>query len=363
MAEVPEPPWAVAGARARGLRRRFGLIVPCRNEAAVIGRKLANLARESWASERGPARLVVVDDHSTDDTAARARAALPGLAAAGLEALVLESRGAPGKARAVAQALAALGDTVDLVLLTDADVVFAPGVPAALERAFADPRVGLVCGAQRFVRDLASDGSARGADGAALLPRGDLYDRATTLVRRLESRVGRLFSVHGQCLCWRAELELAPTPAIAADDLDLMLQARARGVRVQWVEGAVFLEPKVPRGPQREAQAVRRAAAYFQVLRRTPWPLRGGALDRLQWWSYRYLPTLLPELALLAESTLLALALRLGGPAAALALLLAQGLLALVPSCRQLLRYPLWIWRARRGERQQSLTDSWEMVR
>ena len=37
------------------------------------------------------------------------------------------------------------------------------------------------------------------------------WDRWTARARRLESRFGALFSVHGQLLAWRAELGLLPS--------------------------------------------------------------------------------------------------------------------------------------------------------
>ena len=340
---------------------RLGVLIPCRDEAAVLPRKLANLARTTWPAPptEGPHRLVVVDDGSEDDTAAVARGFDWPLDQ--VELSVVENRGRPGKAGAIARGLAEL-EGCDLVILTDADVVLRPAALGALAASFAaEPGLAMASGAQEFVCSLADDGTCRGADGAEPVPAGGLYDRWTAWVRRLESRSGRLFSVHGQLLAWRAGLGLAPTPGLAADDLDLRLQARGTGGTVRLVEGARFLERKTPAGAGRDGQAMRRARAYFQVLRRSRAPR--GAVDRLQWCAYRFLPGLAPWLALV---TLILAGLGLGwafGASGLAAGLAGAGLVLALPVGRRL----VWLldvilrawWRERRG----TLPDRWEMER
>jgi hypothetical protein len=345
---------------------RFGVIVPCRNEAAVVERRLRNLARLHWPAARAPHRVLVVDDGSDDQTAAHARAEIARLGAVdGLEFEVLVNDGERGKASAIALAVAHL-ECVDLLLLTDADVVFRESAPTALASAFADPRLGMACGAQEFVEDLATDGTCLGADGGEPRPAPDAYDRLTAVVRGIESRRGRLFSVHGQCLCWRAELGIRPTPGFAADDLDLMLQVRARGLGVELVEGARFLEPKVADSQQRDQQALRRAEAYFQLVRRTPYPLRGGAVDRLQWAAYRFLPGLAPwapVLGLVAAPPAVGWV-SAGASGAGLGPALQGATIGLfVGLMLATWRLAGWILRASSRERRRGLADSWETAR
>src|SRR5215469_4835979 len=62
---------------------RVAIVVPARNEADVIGRAIESLAAQDYA---GPVHLIVVDDHSTDGTAAIAR----GVAATDLTVLQAE---------------------------------------------------------------------------------------------------------------------------------------------------------------------------------------------------------------------------------------------------------------------------------
>ncbi len=326
----------------------------------MIARKLANLALAGWPAAAEPHVVVVIDDGSSDGTADRARAAEWGRT--DVELRVVANRRAAGKAGAIAQGLEELGDGVELVVLTDADVIARPDALLELAGAFErEPALAMACGAQEFVRDLADDGSCAAAAGGEPVPAAGLYDRLTARVRALESRSGRLFSVHGQLLAWRASLGLAPPPGIAADDLALMLQARAKGP-VRLVPGARFLERKTPPGAEREAQALRRARAYFQVV----WNERfrgGGALDRLQWLFYRRIPGLAPWLGAAGLAALVFLGWAAGGWRLAVAIGMLSGMAFLTPVGRRLIRLLEVIARARRDEGREPMNDRWEMKR
>ena len=126
----PLPPAAAAVARAD---RRVVAIVPARNEAEGIGRAVSSLLAQSLAS---PLQVIVVDDGSTDGTAAEARKAAEA-AGAGERLTVL--RGTPpapgwtGKLWAMSQGVAAsVALSPDFLLLTDADIEYSPADVAAL---------------------------------------------------------------------------------------------------------------------------------------------------------------------------------------------------------------------------------------
>ena len=91
---------------------RLGVLVPCRNEAEVIGRKLANLARALWPQGASHA-LVVVDDGSQDETTQRAREACARLfpEGSGVTATVVSNGVRPGKPGAVRQGVSVYGAT------------------------------------------------------------------------------------------------------------------------------------------------------------------------------------------------------------------------------------------------------------
>ena len=349
----------------------IGLLVPCRNEAAVVGRKLANASALRWPgpAARGPHRVVVVDDGSDDETAARAERAFAAFERTGVEPELVANDVRPGKAGALEAGLARLVGRVDVVVLSDADVVLAEDALAELAAAFErDAELGMASGGQVFVEALADDGTTRAPGGAPVRPAAGLFDRVTARVRGLESRWGRLFSVHGQLLAWRAELELAPTAGVAADDIDLALQVRARGKRVALVPTARFFEVKTAREPETggvrwEDQALRRARAYVQVVRHHRRPLRGHLVDELQWLFYRYVPLLAPELAAAALFVLPLAAWTLAGPTAGGVTALILVGLCLTPVGLRGLRLLGVIARATRLERRSAMADRWEMGR
>jgi cellulose synthase/poly-beta-1,6-N-acetylglucosamine synthase-like glycosyltransferase len=340
----------------------LGVLLPCRNEAAVLERRLRNLLADGFPA--GALHTVlVIDDHSSDGTAELARELarrLPRPANVSLE--LFENPGPAGKAQALRAGLERLS-AVDLWVLSDADVVQRPGSLLALVAAFeASPRLGLCCAAQEFVRDLAPDGRCLGAAGAEPVPASERYDRWTAAVRRFESRCGKLFSVHGQLLAWRRATGVWPPPAIAADDLALMLGVRAAGWRTEMIPGARFLEIK-PSGAPRAGQAERRARAYFQVLRSARSRAWGSWLDRLQLAAYGVAPAAAPWLYPLGLLLMAAAAWAWLGPLTGLFGLAALGLAHLVGPGRDLAKLLAVIERARRAEARASLSDSWEMAR
>lgn len=114
-------------------------VIPARDEAAGIAETVASLLTQDHA---GPLDIVMVDDHSTDGTAAIARAAAARLGAeARLE--VVSARALPpgwtGKLWAVSEGLrVAHRRRPDFILLSDADIAHAPdGVSGLVRRALA----------------------------------------------------------------------------------------------------------------------------------------------------------------------------------------------------------------------------------
>ncbi len=348
---------------------RLGVIIPCRNEGLVIERKLRNVALGTFPVSARPHRIVVVDDGSDDDTAACARAAVNSLHDAGLELRIVTNAVRPGKPGAIRRGLAELAGEVDLVVLTDADVVVDPAAWNAIAQAFVEEEtLALACGTQRFVRDLKSDGTCRSVDGGEALDASSAYDRWTGRVRALESRFGRLFSVHGQLLAWRASLDLVPQFGIAADDLDLMFQVRSRADekrRIRIVPAARFFEMKAPTSSAASDQAMRRARAYFQVLRASS--ASGGIVDRLHWAMYRWGPEFAPELSIVVPLLVCGLVCTLvwwaAGTVAALATLAFFGLCALTPLAKHWRALMHVIRTARALEKAAPLPERWEMVR
>ncbi len=123
------------------------LIIAARNEAAVIGQKIAN----ARALDPPPDEIIVSSNDSSDGTAAAARDA-------GAD-LVLEL-GQAGKVRA--QDAAVERANGEILFFSDANSTLAPDALRRLLAPFADPQVGYVCGQVRFVH---GDGGATNQEG------------------------------------------------------------------------------------------------------------------------------------------------------------------------------------------------------
>ncbi len=335
---------------------RLGVIVPFRDEGDVLARKLADLSRASWPP--GAHRLVLVDDHSRDESVAIAHEFASSADRRPGEVIVLESAGPAGKPAAIARALGVLQGSVDLIVLTDADVLIGERALCELASAFEqESALALASGRQCFRSEL-GEGELAPTEGSAPSP-ASRWDRWTERLRALESRRGILFNVHGQLMAWRAAYGLTPTPGLAADDLDLVMQVRARRLgRVRLVERALFFEEK-PRDPRaRRAQALRRMRAFLQAMRARPVP-RSGLVERAQWLAYRWLPPLLPAIGLAVLLAGLALGARWDGArGGALAFVLGAAICATSPG-RALLGRLATITRAELAERARPLPDHW----
>src|ERR1700753_1739538 len=111
------------------------IIVPARDEVETIGPVIASLVAQDYP---GNFRVILVDDNSTDGTAA----------AAGSSARLQILRGQPkpsgwsGKLWAVSQGVAA--SSAEVLLLTDADIVHDPRHLSTLVARLREPRVELV---------------------------------------------------------------------------------------------------------------------------------------------------------------------------------------------------------------------------
>ena len=110
-------------------------VVPARDEAETVGDTITALLRQDY---RGPFNVILVDDQSRDGTARLARDAALALSA-GDRLTVIAGRPLPagwtGKLWAQSQGVEFAGKAAnppDYLLLTDADIVFAPGALASL---------------------------------------------------------------------------------------------------------------------------------------------------------------------------------------------------------------------------------------
>jgi len=133
---------ALAGFHLRSTRRRppapaytppVAIVVPAYNEAVGIERAVRLL----MASDYPDFEIIVVDDGSSDDTAAIVERL-------GLERVLVLRKENGGKASALNSGIAAT--RAPIVVMVDGDTVFEPATMRLLVQPLADPRVGAVSG-------------------------------------------------------------------------------------------------------------------------------------------------------------------------------------------------------------------------
>jgi GT2 family glycosyltransferase len=193
------------------------IVIPTWNARDMLARCLTALADE-------PGTVIVVDNASTDGTAALVREAFP---AVRLVALAENA----GFGRAVNAGVAA-GEAEAIVLVNN-DVLVEPGFVGAITAPLADPAVGMVAGRTTIPGSGETDGAGIELD-RGLVP----YGRG-----RRGAPEGRLAMPSGGAAAYRrTAFEAAggfdPALFAYAEDVDLGLRLRAAGWRVAEAAGA-----------------------------------------------------------------------------------------------------------------------------
>lgn len=227
-------------ATADGPTPRLTVIVPARNEADVIGRCLEGLAAQDYPADRF--RVIVVDDGSTDATAARARAAVGGDPRFTMIEAAPLPPGWTGKTHACWCGAAAAGG--DWLCFIDADTVPEPpllrtAIAAAVEEKLdllsLEPRQELVTVWERLVIP------------AGLFALGFARD-----LRRIDDPTDQDAAANGQFLLVRRALyeavggHSAVRASISEDSL-LARVVKARGGRIGLSGGALLISARMYR--------------------------------------------------------------------------------------------------------------------
>lgn len=193
---------------------RLSIIIAAHNEAAQIQTRIRNLIEQDYPAAK--LEIIVSEDGSRDDTAARARAAAEG---APVPVRVLSEPQRGGKAAALNRAAAVAGGEV--LVFTDANNLFAPQALRHLAAPFADSRVGAVTGP----KTVAENCGVGGGEG--------VYWRYEGWLVRQESASGGAAAAFGEGLALRRELfRPVPTDHLTNDDLFLAMAVLAQKRRL-----------------------------------------------------------------------------------------------------------------------------------
>ncbi len=209
----------------------------------------------------------------------------------------------------------------ELVVFSDANVLFAADAIPRLVAPFDDPEVGAVCGHLRY----------RDPDGHEDAQAGSVYWRLEEHIKALESRTGSVMGADGSIFAIRRSLH-APPPADLIDDMFVSLSILCSGSRIVRVDDAHAVETSVSRPDEEFRRKVRIGCQAFNV-HRILWPRlrRLPALDLYKYVSHKLLRWFAIYLLAGAAVSLMAAALLAGGPGAAVALSVAG--LAVTSAC------------------------------
>ncbi len=247
---------------------RAAFCVCAYNEEQVIRAKVENMLAAGEAL--GGLEVLVYVDGETDGTAAIVREF-------GDRVRLVASPARLGKTYGM-NALAAL-TTAEILVFSDANVLFAPDALPKLLAPFADPAVGCVCGHLIYTRP----------EGNATAATGSLYWRLEEAIKRLESATGSVMGADGSIFALRRAIH-EPPPLDLIDDMYVSLAALCRGHRIVRVADALAYEEAVSRPAEEFRRKVRIACQAFNV-HRALWPRlrRLPALDLYKYVSHKLL--------------------------------------------------------------------------
>ena len=269
----------------RVLSRKFGrlpdigtqtppltVVIAAHNEATRIEARIRDILAQDYPPQH--LRVIVVDDGSSDRTAAAAAIADP-------RVRVLRLGQNQGKAAALDAALAEIVD--GLVVFADARQRFAPGALRSLTAPFSDPAVGAVSGELMI--------AGAGAAGADI----GLYWRMETALREGEARLRWLHGVSGAIHAMRRELVPVLPAGLILDDMYLPLAAVRAGSRVWMAREAVAYDTPSASTGEEFRRKLRTLAGNWQLMARLPWlcnPFRNPVF--LAWFSHKFLRLVVP---------------------------------------------------------------------
>jgi cellulose synthase/poly-beta-1,6-N-acetylglucosamine synthase-like glycosyltransferase len=246
------------------------LLISAYNEARVIGSKLENALALEYPSER--LEIIVVSDASTDGTDAIVEL----LAERGVKLLRMSER--RGKTMGLNAAMRqACGE---IIVFSDANILYQKDVIRQLVQNFADPNVGCVTGNSCY---------AENSDSAAHVQENNYWQYEQT-IRSLESELGSTVGGDGAIFAIRRDLYTL-LEADAINDLVIPLQIVARGYRAIFEPMAIGFEPSAGDFASEFRRKRRIVNRSWRGVRSVPQVLDPRAVGIFAWqaWSHKVL--------------------------------------------------------------------------
>jgi cellulose synthase/poly-beta-1,6-N-acetylglucosamine synthase-like glycosyltransferase len=198
------------------------LVISAFNEEQIIGEKLINALMLDYPS--GQLEILVVSDASNDGT----DSIVQSFAGRGVRLIRMPER--RGKTAGLNVALReARGE---IIIFSDANIMYRRDAIRQLVRNFADPTVGCVTGNSCYMENSRSPAHVQ----------ENTYWQYEQIIRMLESRLGSTVGGDGAIFAIRKDL-YAPLDPDAINDLVVPLQIVTRGYRAIFERNAVGFEP------------------------------------------------------------------------------------------------------------------------
>lgn len=164
----------------------------------------------------------------------------------------------------------------DVIIFTDANVMLDVASIPALEKYFADPAVGCVCGHLIYVN---GDGTA-----SQTAANGSLYWKLEEHIKQIEHDTGSVMGADGSIFAIRRSLH-RPPPADIIDDMFVSFSILCQGSRIVRAPDVIAYEESVSVAKEEFRRKVRIACQAFNV-HRLIWP----QLKALPAWDlYKYI--------------------------------------------------------------------------
>ncbi len=255
------------------------VLIAAYNEGSVLKEKLENCLALDYPTEL--LNIIVVSDGSTDDTNVIAKQ----FEEHGITAILNQVN--QGKATALNKGMEHI--TTDLVVLSDANVMYQNDAIRKLVRHFADPSIGAVSGKVVLLNEGLSYSDAENA-----------YYSIEHKIQQLESNTGNLIGADGAMYALRRELFRPLQKDTLLDDFVLSMGAIQQGSRLIFDAEALGFEKNLAEMRSEYNRKVRIVAGGIQSLqRKTAWPPKGQPLTTTKFICHKVMRWIVGPVAVL----------------------------------------------------------------